>query len=34
MLNLVQNLKKEENPKLLDLAADWYDEEMIKENTV
>jgi putative endonuclease len=28
------NLIKEENPQLLDLAADWYDEEMIKENII
>ena len=27
------NLIKEENPNLLDIAKDWYDDEMIKENS-
>lgn len=28
------NLIKEENLKLIDLANDWYDDEMISENTM
>jgi len=28
------NLIKEDNPQLEDLAKNWFDEDMIKENTV
>ncbi|NQX99149.1 MAG: hypothetical protein HRT73_14915, partial [Flavobacteriales bacterium] len=28
------NLIKKDNPELFDLAKDWYDEEMLKENAV